>query len=94
MLLPPTPSLLRAKRSLAGLPGRLIVAVHAVLLARQDASPAPLELAARAFGSNPAIGVTVGAGAATALTDFRIRDDGFDRMLVLDRGMAPRQASA
>lgn len=74
------------------LPGRLIVAVHAALL---PADRKPLdadEISARHFGGNVMIGSGVGGGAATALTDFRIAADGFSRMLVLDRGMSPRQA--
>jgi uncharacterized membrane-anchored protein len=34
----------------------------------------------------------IGGGSAVALTDFRVGDDGFVRMLVLDRGMKPNQA--
>jgi uncharacterized membrane-anchored protein len=38
------------------------------------------------------VGAAIGAGVATALTDFRIHDDGFSRILVLDRRMSARQA--
>jgi uncharacterized membrane-anchored protein len=76
---------------LAGLPGQLLVATHAALL------PSPADaldydaLAARHFHGNTLVGAGIAGGAGVALTDFRIRD-GFSRLLVLDRGMTPRQA--
>lgn len=76
---------------LARLPGELMVATHAALL---PAPPEPLDydaLAARFFHGNTLIGAGIAGGAGLALTDFRIRD-GFNRLLVLDRGMTPRQA--
>ena len=46
----------------------------------------------RLFGGNPLIGAEVAGGLAMAFSDFRIHGDGFSRLLLLDRGMAPRQS--
>ncbi len=76
---------------LADLPGELMVATHAALL---PSPPDPLDydaLAARHFAANTLIGAGIAGGAGLAFTDFRIHD-GFSRLLVLDRGMTPRQA--
>ena len=75
---------------LTGLPGELMVATHAALL---PVPPEPIDydaLAAQHFLGNTLIGAGIAGGAGLALTDFRIRD-GFSRLLVLDRGMTPRQ---
>jgi uncharacterized membrane-anchored protein len=75
---------------IAALPGRTVVATHVALL---PAGPAdPETLSARLFGGHALIGAEVGGGAAVALTDFRIQPDGFGRLLIVDRGLAPRQA--
>jgi uncharacterized membrane-anchored protein len=79
---------------IAALPGRLLVAQHAVLLPAEgdDLRPNWDSLSARAFDGNPLVGADIGDGIATAVTDFRVRADGFGRVLVYDRGMQPRQA--
>jgi uncharacterized membrane-anchored protein len=77
---------------LAGITGETIAATHAVLL------PIPSEplnfeaISQRHFTGNPLVGAGIAGGAAIALTDFRIRPDGFSRLLVLDRSLRPRQA--
>ncbi len=76
---------------LAGLPGELMVATHAALLPVAAETPDYEALAIRHFGGNVLVGAGIAAGAGLALTDFRIRD-GFSRLLLLDRGMTPRQA--
>jgi len=76
---------------LAGLPGRVMVATHAALLPAGTDEPDPENLAARYFDGHPLVGAEIAAGSGIAFTDFRIRD-GFSRLLVLDRGMTPRQA--
>jgi uncharacterized membrane-anchored protein len=75
----------------AAIPGRTIVAAHAKLV-RAEAAPPDASALAEHFGANVAIGAEIGDGAGFAFTDFRIRDDGFVRFLVLDRGFTPRQA--
>lgn len=76
----------------AALPGQVIVAAHAALV---PDGGAPLDLAAlsaRCFGGNHLVGAEVSGGRATAITDFRIHGDGFNRFLLLDRGTGQRQA--
>jgi uncharacterized membrane-anchored protein len=77
----------------AALPGRVLFAAHVELV------PAPGDdaldtdaLAASHFGGRQLVGSRIADGIATALTDFRIHDDGFSRWLLLDRGMKPNQA--
>ncbi|MBT8447192.1 MAG: DUF3422 domain-containing protein [Gammaproteobacteria bacterium] len=77
---------------IAELPGKVIAAAHAALL------PAPRKtldfdaIAQRHFAGNMLIGAGVGGASATAVTDFRIRPDGFNRFLVYDTSLTPRQA--
>ncbi len=75
----------------SGLKGQIMVATHAALLPRggmQDYDA----ISARFFAGNPLVGAAIAGGAAVALTDFRIRPDGFSRLLVLDDSLRPRQA--
>ena len=72
--------------------GRILVATHGGIMDRAEL-PGGAEMAStRWFGGNVLIGASVGDGAATALTDFRLRPDGFSRFLILDEGLSPRQA--
>jgi len=50
------------------------------------------DLSERWFSGNVLIGSRIGDGAATALTDFRVREDGFSRFLLLDHHLTGRQA--
>jgi uncharacterized membrane-anchored protein len=79
---------------IATMPGSLMIASHAVLIASDgdDRRPNWDTLSARVFDGNPLVGSDVGEGIATVVTDVRVRPDGFSRVLVLDRGMSPRQA--
>jgi uncharacterized membrane-anchored protein len=77
---------------LAGLTGQIIVATHAAILPLGDNEPDYEAISGRLFAGNPLVGAGVAGGAAVALTDFRIRPDGFSRLLVLDRSLRPRQA--
>jgi len=77
---------------LAGLPGCTMMAAHAALL-RDDGRAIDHErLAERLFAGHPLVGATIAGGSAVAFTDFRIHADGFSRLLVRDRDLAPRQA--
>lgn len=72
------------------LPGRLIVATHIEL--RADAGDDDLQaLSKSVFADNVVVGARVSGGDAAAFTDFRIRDDSFSRLLVVDHGLTPRQ---
>jgi uncharacterized membrane-anchored protein len=77
---------------LAALPGELLVATHAAVLPMAAVEPDFEGFSARFFAGNPLVGSGIAGGAAVALTDFRIRPDGFSRLLVLDRSLRPRQA--
>jgi uncharacterized membrane-anchored protein len=75
----------------AAIPGQLIFAAHCELV-RGDGPPDHDTLSSRHFGGHPLLGSAIGGGVALAFTDFRIRDDGYSRILVVDRGMTPQQA--
>jgi uncharacterized membrane-anchored protein len=80
-----------ARDWLAQLPGRVLVAVHVALLAR-EAPPSPLDELSQHLMEDSIIGSLVSGGAAAAFTDYRIHADGFSRILIHDRGLAERQA--
>jgi uncharacterized membrane-anchored protein len=73
---------------LANLPGEMLTATHVVVL---HADRAPEEVGDEWFHGEGLIGSSVGAGAGRAFTDFRIRSDGFSRLLIQDHSMSPRQ---
>jgi uncharacterized membrane-anchored protein len=75
----------------AALKGELIVASHGAVQETTPGELNPEELAARHFEGNVLIGSRVGDDAAIALTDFRLRADGFSRFLIIDRHLTPRQ---
>jgi uncharacterized membrane-anchored protein len=76
----------------AALPGRVLLATHAVFVADPGAPQDFERIATESFAGNPLVGSLVAGGKAVALTDFRIHADGFGRLLIYDRGLAPRQA--
>jgi uncharacterized membrane-anchored protein len=76
----------------AALAGEVMVASHGAILPASETEPLYDEVAARHFDGNVLIGSRVGDDAAIALTDFRVRADGFSRFLIADRQMTPRQA--
>jgi uncharacterized membrane-anchored protein len=77
---------------LAALPGRTMAAINLALVNGSGLAPQVDAIAKQYFEGNPLIGARIADGAGIALTDFRIRPDGFTRMLVFDDGLAPRQA--
>ncbi len=75
------------------LPGRVIYAGHAEIVAARACDPPDLErLSARAFGDRPLVGSVIADDSAIALTDFRIDEGGYSRLLLVDRGLTPAQA--
>jgi uncharacterized membrane-anchored protein len=76
---------------LQGVPGTTIFAAHAELIPFEGDTPGA-EFLATHFGANVPVGAEVGGGTGQAFTDFRIREDGCARFLVLDHGFTPRQA--
>ncbi|HRD75435.1 MAG TPA: DUF3422 domain-containing protein [Hyphomicrobiaceae bacterium] len=77
---------------LSSLPGEIISATHVALLPFGRETPDVEKLAGEHFIGNTIVGSLVADGGALAITDYRIRDDGFSRLLVLDRNLTPRQA--
>jgi uncharacterized membrane-anchored protein len=77
---------------LAKLPGMIIAANHAVLLPKPDGPVRTDQLADDVFSGNALIGSTTSGGKGVVLTDFRIRSDGFGRVIFYDDGLAPRQS--
>ncbi|MGL4573703.1 MAG: DUF3422 family protein [Burkholderiaceae bacterium] len=76
---------------LAAIPGRTIVAAHAVFL-NNAGDPPPVTQVAEHFGGHTVVGARVGDGAGFAYTDFRIHGDGCARFLILNKALSPGQA--
>jgi uncharacterized membrane-anchored protein len=82
--------LARISTELAALSGQVLVATRLHILGRSDATLD--QLATRYFGSNVVVGAALGDGAASAITDFQINDEGYSQIVVLVTGdMRPRQ---
>jgi uncharacterized membrane-anchored protein len=77
---------------LSGINGQIMVASNGAILDQAAGSEDFDAIAARWFDGNVLVGSRVGDNAATALTDFRVRADGFSRFLLMDRHMNARQA--
>lgn len=75
---------------LQGIPGRTVAAIKLVML-HHDLSDPPVALAAARhwFGDRMVVASLTGRGHSLAVTDFRLRDSGFERVLLL----APRDTS-
>lgn len=68
---------------LAGLPGAVLVAMHAALMAGDsDRGELPTAHLNRWFGDHLVVGSRIGAGAGAAWSDFRIHEDGFSRVVL------------
>ncbi len=76
---------------LATLGGHVIFAAHAAMLSVDDSGADHEPFAERYFEGNMLVGARVAGGSATALTDFRVHADGYNRLLILDHSMTPRQ---
>jgi uncharacterized membrane-anchored protein len=75
------------------LPGRLIFAGHAEIVTATGCDALDLQrLSASAFGERPLVGSTIADELAVALTDFRIDEGGYSRLLLVDRGLTSAQA--
>jgi len=84
---------------LARIPGQTIVAVRVDIRAASAVGPGPgagraadPDDVAAHFTGQPMVGSMIANGAGYAYTDFRLRPEGFVRMLLLDAGLNPRQA--
>jgi uncharacterized membrane-anchored protein len=76
---------------LAGIPGRTLFAAHAKVIPAAPGQP-DAEFLASHFGDQIVVGAEIGGGAGFAYTDFRVRSDGFERFVILDRGFTARQS--
>ena len=85
------PVLLLPSGWLAAIPGRVLVAAHAKVIAAPGEG-IDAAFFARHFGSNLVVGGDVGGHAGMAYTDFRMHGDGFSRFLLIDKGFTARQA--
>jgi uncharacterized membrane-anchored protein len=74
------------------IPGRVLVASHGGIVNHAGYAGGVDAAAATWFDGNVLVGSSVGDDAAIALTDFRVRADGFSRFVILDRKLTPRQA--
>ena len=74
------------------LPGKVLVATNLVMVEGAHPPNNFEQMSDKMFDGNVLVGSSVGAGAATALTDFRIREDGFSRLWIANHGMKPWQA--
>ena len=69
---------------LRAIPGRTIAAIKLVMLAESLVDPvAMLERARHWFGDHAVVASLMGHGHSIVVTDFHLRDSGFERMLVL-----------
>ncbi len=76
---------------LQGLPGEVLVATH-IILENSSRTPLDAQDAERLFMTSNLAGSQVLDGLACLWSDFRIHSDGFDRILISDHGLTPRQA--
>lgn len=77
----------------AALPGRVIFAGHAEVVASRACDAADLaRLSTESFGDHPLVGSHIADAAGTVLTDFRIDDAGYSRVLLVDRGLTAAQS--
>jgi uncharacterized membrane-anchored protein len=72
------------------IPGQRLVATHVAVFDRATPAPGPERLATWLHADFLAGSVAAGGGAAV-WTDFRVHADGYGRIVVHDRGLAPRQ---
>jgi uncharacterized membrane-anchored protein len=77
---------------LASLSGRTLVALHVSLLSVDEDQLNIETLGNQHYPGSPLIGSGIADGAAITLTDMRLWADGFGRWLLIDQGLAPRQA--
>lgn len=76
---------------LASIPGRTVAAIQLAMLEHPLAdAPAALACGQRWLGGQDALAALLGQAQTMVLSDFRLRDDGFERMLVLaPQGITP-----
>ena len=74
------------------LPGQMLYAGHAEVVPGGAAwGEGFVTTSNESFGARALVGSLIAGGLATVLTDFRIDEQGFSRLLLIDRGMTPAQ---
>jgi len=76
---------------LVAIPGQTIFAAHAVVV-QYGEEESYASFNDEYFPSGGVVGAEIAEGAGFAFTDFRIHEDGYERFLVIDRNLTPRQA--
>ena len=74
------------------LPGKVIIAAHAVVIDKSHSSTTSTKSVSALFSGNPIVGAEVTGSAARAYTDFKIHADGFRRFLIVDNHLKSEQA--
>ncbi len=74
----------------SGLSGSLLMATNIALLQYPETLDYD-RISAAHFSGNNLVGSAVAGGSAVALTDYRIGEDGFGRLIIFNRDMTPRQ---
>ncbi|MBT8422905.1 MAG: DUF3422 domain-containing protein, partial [Gammaproteobacteria bacterium] len=72
--------------------GEVLVGVRAHVIGAGEGNRSVDEISAEYFNGNTLIGSRVADNNAVALTDFRIQEDGFSRLLLINEGMSEQQA--
>jgi uncharacterized membrane-anchored protein len=75
---------------IAGVSGQTIVGIHLTVRDHRLFVPDLRDITPD-FSDNYLVGATVGSGSAIVLTDLRIHEDGFGRILLMDTKMGKRQ---
>jgi uncharacterized membrane-anchored protein len=70
--------------------GTLLVAANMAISLQEDRF-SPETISDDYFSGHPVLASSVAGGASMAFTDFRIGEDGFTRMMILNKNMTPRQ---
>ena len=79
-------------RLLADMPGEVVRATQIALLGADAPMPTPEQLG-QWFDDGAVVACDVADGAARVVSDFRLQDDGYGRLLLLDRGLARDEAA-
>ncbi len=77
---------------LARLPGQMLYAGHAeVSTGEIESGEGFARISRESFGGRALVGSLIAGGLATVVTDFRIDEQGYSRLLLIDRGMTAAQ---
>ncbi len=75
---------------LSKIPGKTLVAAHVDIMQGDGMLPSPSEIAGY-FETDKLSGSRAGSSSSLAFTDFRIREDGFSRFLIISNSPLPTQ---